>query len=228
MKDEFMGLPMTDNYQIKTSKTNHKIPVINGIHLHSMYHPIREAESFVLNHLQLLKDKKNILVFGLGFVYHINQLVIELQKIHGDDYKIVVIEPNSEVANDCLSLNLLISDKVKIYHGLSHDRLYQDEELINFLLAQPGIIAHPASFNLYKSYFKNFLQYKAPLSTEKVLMVLRDEHIKKFISDRFMNEDDLQVALWDYSQSNHRIVNKLDYLFFALEEIAPLNGDARK
>jgi hypothetical protein len=33
-------------YEIKTSRNGLTVPVVNGIHLHSIYNPIKEAEAF--------------------------------------------------------------------------------------------------------------------------------------------------------------------------------------
>ncbi|MEI8346869.1 MAG: hypothetical protein WCG27_05350, partial [Pseudomonadota bacterium] len=65
-------LPVS-TFEIKYSKTNHPIPVINGVHLHSVYNPIKEAETFISKQEKILKEKNHILFLGLGFGHHIDQ-----------------------------------------------------------------------------------------------------------------------------------------------------------
>jgi S-adenosylmethionine synthetase len=59
-------------YQVVESKSGHKIPKINNIHLHSTYDPRYEAERFVLENEDLLKNNNKVLLLGLGFAYQRN------------------------------------------------------------------------------------------------------------------------------------------------------------
>ena len=46
-----MNLVHIENYEIKTSRTEQKIPVVNGVHLHSIYNPFKEAEALIEQNL---------------------------------------------------------------------------------------------------------------------------------------------------------------------------------
>ncbi len=49
------------SYEVKDSKTNLKIPVVNGVHLHSVYDPINEAKLFAEKNEKIIYSKKNML-----------------------------------------------------------------------------------------------------------------------------------------------------------------------
>ena len=50
-----ISMELNFSIEVKQSKTNLPVPVINGIHLHSIYNPEREAENFGQNKLSELK-----------------------------------------------------------------------------------------------------------------------------------------------------------------------------
>ena len=83
--------------ECKTAKNGQEIPVINEIHLHSSYNPEREAAGFCKSIESKLHHNQNFLVLGLGFGYHIQQITKYLKSINKDSYRIVVLEPNSEL-----------------------------------------------------------------------------------------------------------------------------------
>jgi len=174
--------PQNSTYEIKTSRTGKKIPVVDGVHLHSTYDPARESEGLIARHVSTLKKKKFILFMGLGFGYHINDAIKILKEHHGSDYKIYIIEPNNDVAKDCLRLNFINNPSVRILAGKTINDLFNDKIFIDFLLNSPGIIAHPSSFNLHSKYFKTFLQYKAENTLKAIIENLKTEEIKKFFA----------------------------------------------
>ena len=69
-----MALNFNYNLEIKFSKTGLPIPLVNGTHLHSNYNPEREAEGFVTQNDDIISKSSRVLLFGLGFGYHIHQL----------------------------------------------------------------------------------------------------------------------------------------------------------
>jgi hypothetical protein len=91
-----------ENYQIKVAKSGHKIPVINDVHLHSSYDPIKEASAFID---KVIKQplQSNYLILGLGFGYHIKELVSRLNQSNIKP-NLVIIEPNNKTASDCFEM----------------------------------------------------------------------------------------------------------------------------
>ena len=64
---------LTKNIRINLSKEGLPVPQIAGVSLHSQYHPVREAEQLTRNFKS--DDKSRIIVFGLGFGYHVLPLL---------------------------------------------------------------------------------------------------------------------------------------------------------
>ncbi len=178
-----MNLNQIKSYEIKTAKTGEKIPVVNEVHLHSIYNPKKEAESIASKHLNGIKDKKNILILGLGFGYHISEIVKLARQYHGENFKIIYIEPNLKVTNDARELHLINEDDVIIYAGEDVPSLYQDSELVDFLTSKPTIIAHPSSFSLYQTYFKQFLSHEATSDGQTTLGVIQNEDFYNYLRE---------------------------------------------
>ncbi|MFZ4713002.1 MAG: hypothetical protein ACOYL6_04805 [Bacteriovoracaceae bacterium] len=153
----------SNNFEIRKSKHGEYIPVVNGVFIHSAYNPIREAESFVENHLSTLRQKNNILVLGLGIAYHIDQMLHHLNNFHSQ-YRLVVIEPMKSMAEACKEFNPQSLKKIILLTGKDVTDLYQDPNFIRFLMNKPGVIAHPASLNLHAEYFRELLSYEADQS----------------------------------------------------------------
>jgi hypothetical protein len=169
-----------NSYQVKTAKTGHQIPVINGVHLHSAYNPIKESEAIISKHDEMLNQKNAILVLGLGFGYHVDEIEFRLNRYHSKNYQIAVIEPNEKTIEDYQSL---FPEKVlRIFCEHDLDKLYSNEDFINFLSMKPGVIPHTATFNLYTEYFKNFMSYKADNSIGSIAKNISNTGIKKMIS----------------------------------------------
>ena len=68
--------------EVKKSKVETPVPVVDGIHLHSIYNPAKEAETFIGKYNENLSKQNSVLVLGLGFGYHVWQLESELRKHH--------------------------------------------------------------------------------------------------------------------------------------------------
>ncbi len=206
-----------DSYEIKTSRTEQKVPVINGVHLHSIYNPYKEAEGLIDKHLDSLKNNSEVLVLGLGFAYHVNELIEKMKTFHGDQFKIIVIEPNITVHDDCISLGLLNKKNVLIYAGFSANELYSDCDLVHFLLKKPTLIAHPPSFNLYQIYFKEFLSFEAPTSIGGAQGFISSYEVKKYL-EQFSSEKTLHEILQNISMDKNQF-SEMDFLANALFEM---------
>lgn len=223
-----MNVINVDSYEIKSSRTEQKIPVINGVHLHSIYNPYKEAEALVEKHLDSLNAKSEVLILGLGFAYHVNEIIETLTKAHGDKFKIIVIEPNINVYNDCIELGLLNKKNVLIYAGFTAKELYSDIDLIQFLLKKPTVIAHPPSFNLYQIYFKNFLTYEAPKTIGASQDYIAHDAVKRYLSS-FESDSKLSDILNVTIPEKSRF-DEMDFIAMALAEMtkATRHNDTNK
>ena len=212
-----MYLPKITSYEVKTSRTEQKVPVVNGVHLHSIYNPFKEAESLIAPQMESLKTKNEVLILGLGFAYHVNVVVEKLTQIHGDNFSVIVIEPNPQVYADCLSFDLLKKKNVLVYSGFNSTELYSDLDLIHFLLRKPAIIAHLPSFNLYQSYFKDILTFEAPQSINSIMGFVASLEIKKYLSS-FNPDSTLEEVLYN-DIPNKTQFDQTDFLAMALVEM---------
>ena len=218
-----MSLPKISSYEIKTSRTNQKVPVVNGVHLHSIYNPFKEAETLINAQLENLKSKNELLILGLGFGYHINYAIEKMTEFHGSDFRIIVIEPNIDVHKDCISYDLLNKKNVLVYSGFTSHELYSDLDLIHFLLRKPAMIAHPASFNLYQYYFKNFLTFQAPTTLDEISTYTQSYEVKQYLK-RFASTTTFQQALYsELPQKN--TFDDMDFLAMALVEMTKKSID---
>lgn len=211
------NLPIISSYEIRTSRTEQKVPVVNGVHLHSIYNPFKEAETLIESHLEIFKNKNEVLILGLGFGYHVNFAIEKLQEIHGDNFKIIVIDPNRQVYEDCLRLDLINKKNLLIYSGYNSKELYSDLDLIHFLLRKPAMIAHPASFNLYQVYFKDFLTFEAPTKIEDIITFSEVSEIKKYLSSLDKESTFDEELFKNLPQKDH--FSRMDFLAMALVEM---------
>ena len=112
-----MDVSKDQHIKIKLSKSGHKIPIINQIHLHSAYNPIKEAETIFKKNEEQIKSNANLLVLGLGFGYHVIEFARNLRSIYGEDFKIFVLEPGVEIYNYYLEINETRDPNIAIMAG---------------------------------------------------------------------------------------------------------------
>lgn len=216
-------LPIISSYEIKTSRTEQKVPVVNGVHLHSIYNPFKEAQNLIDSNIEAINGKNEVLILGLGFGYHVNYAIEKMMEIHGNNFKIVVIEPNNQVHQDCLNLDLLNKKNVLVYSGFTANELYSDLDLIHFLLKKPAMIAHPASFNLYQMYFKNFLTFEAPIQLEEIVKFTEIGEIRNYLNTF---EPGLKFEEAFYNELPKKSTfNSMDFLAMALVEMTKKSLD---
>lgn len=216
-------LPIISSYEIKTSRTELKVPVVNGVHLHSIYNPIKEAETLIESNLEALKNKNEVLILGLGFGYHVNRTIEKLTELHGNNFKVIVIEPNHQVHQDCLNMDLLNKKNVLVYSGFSAHELYRDLDLIHFLLRKPTMIAHPASFNLYQMYFKIFLTFVAPTQLEEISKFTEVREVKNYLKN-FDSNNTFEEAFYNQLPKKEQF-SSMDFLAMALVEMTKKSSE---
>ncbi len=210
-----------NSYEIKTARTGDHVPVVNGVHLHSIYNPKKEAVNFVKKYEELLREKSNILVLGLGLGYHIKEIINFARQHHGDNFKIAVIEPNKKTYEYFKAYcKLEISDKnIQIYSEENIKKLYSDPTLISFLVNRPGVIAHTASFNLYKDFFKQYLGHQAQNSLEEISQIITDNTFKQYLENQIQNSD-YNSFIKNKKDSKNDFDNDMDFFMLAYDHIA--------
>ena len=209
--------------EIKNSKTDLPVPVINGVHLHSIYNPEREAEGFVTGSEEQLKKSNKVLVFGLGMGYHLTKIEARLKSLYQNDYQVFVIEPNSDLYQKWRELRPnMLGPNIKIVNKEDVKSYYQDKELVEFLSDRPTILPHPASFQLNETFFKTFMTYHYPTSLRESLPFIGNTQLKEYLEN-----EDLEQPTDEFFANikNKGFVQGHDFIALALSEI--VNGGQR-
>ena len=206
---------MNESIEIKISKSNHPIPVINQIHLHSIYNPIKEAEAFARSSEKKLKASSKILIFGLGFGYHIQAIEKRLQALYNDGYEITVVEPCQKLITlwkDYRQVNT--SSRVRIVSFDTIQKFYDDVLLTDFLASKPSIISHTASFQLNENFYKSFMSFTYPNDTRSSSKFIENLELKKVLE----SSNHLRtVDLFDEAATKESR-NQWDFLTLALKQ----------
>ena len=213
-----MSITSVIKYQIIESKSGHKIPKVNNVHLHSTYDPRYEAERFILENEDNLKNNNHVLLLGLGFAYHLHYLVNYLGNLHQNNYQILVIEPSLKIVTDCESLGLLPSGNISIFSGMEPSDLFQNEEFLEFLVEKPVILPHPPSFNLNLSYFKDFLAFRSNKTLEHIIPQIKSPEIKNYL-DQFQKDATIEFFTNEKIIAKEVFDNPLDFFFLFLKTL---------
>lgn len=203
--------------EVKESKTGHPVPVVNGVHLHSSYNPTKEAESFVEKFNDQLAENKFVLVFGLGFGYHIDRIYYQMKRCWGDQFQIMVIDPllkTEELLNENRDTDY--GKRVVIHSGLTVSEIYDNRDIVDFLALKPMVIPHTASFNLFQDYFKSFMSFVAKNDLDSIACHVSDPEFKKYL---LAQESRSYFELVNSINSKKTDWNKWDYLVLALNSI---------
>lgn len=203
--------------EIKYSKTDLPVPVINHVHLHSIYNPEREAENFVTANDAVISKGKDLLVFGLGFGYHIAKLEEALKVRYPNTYRVFVIEPNNALVEKWKSLRpTMLTPRVKVVSYGDVKEFYKDRELVEFLSEKPSILPHPASFQLNEDFFRGFMSYHYPTSLSESLAFVQNIEMRNYLEQGDTNEttDEFFNTI-----KNKPFLHGRDFLTMALSEM---------
>jgi hypothetical protein len=211
-----MSLPVISDYYIKDSKSGKPIPVVNDVHLHSAYNPEKEAQAFVEKHIDDLKKSNKVLVLGLGFGYHLSQILYHLRREFDSNFTIWVVEPNISVYLDWREIFTAEQDtNLNIVAGVEVEELYKEKDFQTFLLDKPKLIAHPASFNLYQEYFKSFLTFSTSDFSEDLADYIHDSVFKNYAVDKFEGQTFEQTI--NTIQRKEKLTRE-DFIFLMVDE----------
>ncbi len=203
--------------EIKNSKTDLPVPVINNVHLHSIYNPEREADSFVTANEQSIEKSSNILVFGLGFGYHLASLERRLKNLFPKGFRVYCIEPNRTLVKKWNELRPnSIGGNVKVICNDDIKEFYKNIDLVKFLSEKPTILPHPASFQLNENFYKEFMSFHYPTTIAESLPFIEDPSFQDYLSVDGTHEttDEFFRRI-----SNKSFLQGKDYLTLALAEM---------
>ena len=207
-----------ESYELKDSRSGHKVAVINGLHLHSSYDPIREAEVFIEKHQSTLESKNQILLLGMGLGYHLSKLNRELSSLYGDDYKIVVIEPIEKLFKDAKRYGQVPSSKNIYYYTTSDiEKLYAQNELLDFLVKKPGVIIHTGSLNLNRDFFESFLSQRAKQTNTAAKQCPIHPQLVQYLQSFGPEDEEIQMnELYEMARTKKNL-ESLDHLILTIQ-----------
>jgi hypothetical protein len=197
------------------SKSNHPIPVIDSIHLHSIYSPLREADTFTKSNEKKIDENNKLIIFGLGFGYHISALEQRL-KSHYDDYEIIVIEPNSDLVTLWKEYKpTTFSTRVRIVNYSNLKSFFEDRLLIDFMVSKPSIISHTPSFQLNEEFFRQFMGYSYPSSSRSSSHFVHNSDYKNYLDEK--DHQTTEELVKDINKKKR--LGKWDFLTLAINQI---------
>lgn len=205
----------TSHLQIKTSKSGHLIPVINQIFLHSEYDPIREAKKFADDHESLIFKNSHLIVYGLGFGYHLVELIDRLIKVHGMSAKITVVEPYEDLVTAFQENSFPFSKLISIYCTKDINQLFKQADFIEAISSKPPILKHPQSYMLSKDFFDQIGNYQTPQDLKTTRIYLKDFSVR-----RELGHYSQQSNLHQIFRENNCHDKWIDHLIAAFGEVA--------
>lgn len=156
---------MPFSIRLHTTKSKHIVPIVNDTPIHSLLNPVREAEVFATNFMSQVSSNSNILILGLGFAYHVEELQ-KLLNVKHKIHRIYVVEGIGELSKSCLSYQKL-DKSIRVFHTTNPNDLFFDEDFCHFLLSKPTIIMHPVLYKLNEAYYKTILTRRASADTRE-------------------------------------------------------------
>ncbi|QGU95069.1 DUF115 domain-containing protein [Clostridium bovifaecis] len=135
---------------LQTKEENYTL-AINNVLLHSKYYPFKEVEIFVENNLDKIKDKKFILIYGIGLGYHLKKIM----KIIANDCKVFAFDADIEIIKKSEELGML--DELKKDKRIKLFYKYNKEffrELSEKMTLVKDIIIYKPSLRILPSKYK--------------------------------------------------------------------------
>ncbi|MBP5296028.1 MAG: hypothetical protein J6Y94_01700 [Bacteriovoracaceae bacterium] len=215
--------PNVCEFEIKYTKDQLPIPVVHGIHLHSIYQPRKEAETFIAQNQGTLAEKNVILFLGLGLGYHLNAAIPVLEKLYGPQgFLLGVIEPNHLTLENYYRFSPSDNQNLRIFCAAQPEELYLRSDFVNFLALGPKIIPHPASFNLYQDYFKKFMAFKASEALADIAQVVSDPGLQAYLQKS--SAPDLKQFM---QELDHQTLQDLDYFTLAFQALTASSSEEK-
>ncbi len=109
---------------IVIAKDGNPTPVLDGISLHSRYAPVEEGRKLAERFFEQHRDADGIVVFGLGFYYHIEPLADLYQAIHIYEPNPEMIEAMRKSRDTAIPDHIRISSDLRDFTGLGEMPLY--------------------------------------------------------------------------------------------------------
>jgi hypothetical protein len=204
---------MASRISIEQSKTGLSVPKVDNVYLHSTLDPIKEAEAFAKTQITRTEKTNAILILGLGFGYHIQELQ-RLLSANDRKIRIAVIEPNRDLVELYLQ-NINAKPSFDIIANEDVIALYQEKAFVEILKLKPLIISHNNSFNSNKNFFSTLLSYRASHQVLDYVDRIDDDSFKNYLREQASESDTLQNIIDRVSNTRNISRNEKLLLAFA-------------
>lgn len=142
---------------------------INNIFLHSKYYPYREAKRFIDTNMDKIKNKKYIVIYGIGLGYHIKALLKEASKeckVFAFDLDLDVIK----ISKDLGVLDEIKNDsRIEIFYEYDKEFLEKFSEKMSLvddiLIYKPSLRTTPLKYEAFIGLLNSY--ELAKISVEK-------------------------------------------------------------
>lgn len=143
----------TRNIDIVAAKSGNPTLLVDGVLLHSKYDPIKEAKTFLDANNHIYNGEKNVVIYGLGLGYHLDELLNRVSS----ECSIYVFDVDEDViqigTNLGLTQKILNDHRVKAYLGYSN---YVLKEFGDALKKVEDILLYKPSLRVLPEYYKDF------------------------------------------------------------------------
>lgn len=203
---------------LEMARNGSPVAIVNGIYLHSIYDPEKEAESFVETFESQLTHKTHVLILGLGLGYHVEKVAAFMRSTH-KSFHITVLEPNSELITITNEQRNFKASEVSIVHLTDYKKLYLNKSFVTFLMQKPCLIKHEASFGLNKELFAGFLTFKSDRKVSSFEESLSPQTRELLAIDPTLSFRGSAAKV----EASGKITSRAEYLTLALREIVIKN-----
>lgn len=203
---------------LEMARNGSPVPVCNGIYLHSIYDPEKEAESFVETYERQLTQKNHVLILGLGLGYHVEKVAEFMRTVH-KNFHITILEPNSELITITNQQRTFSSQEISIIHLVDYKNLYASKKFVKFLMQKPCLLKHEASFGLNKELFSGFLTFKSDrkISSFEESLSAQTRELLALDPQASFRESASRI------ETSGKISGRAEYLTLALREVINKN-----
>lgn len=163
---------------IEKSKSGLFTAKFNNKYIHSKYDPLKESKQFIQQNMELIKEKPNILLYGIGLGYHISEIINNMNK----EAILYVFDLNDELVEYAKEVNPRIfqCNNVKIINSKVENFYNNFSEALDLT---GDLIVHKGSLETIKDKNENF--YNLIFDYCEVKKSMNDESLNKLLDDNF-------------------------------------------
>ncbi|NFQ00892.1 motility associated factor glycosyltransferase family protein [Clostridium sporogenes] len=151
---------MRDIQFVETKEKNFTI-CVDKIYLHSKYYPLKEAKKFIDANDKIYKNKRQVVVYGIGIGYHIKEILNRVDK----QCKVYVFDVDKDIVNIAMKYKILKelkNDKrIELFLNNDYEFLSNFKEKLqlvdDILIYQPSLKVLPEEYKEIKEILQSYV-----------------------------------------------------------------------